>query len=77
MLIAGTIKNPQIGFEVPKTVANAYVAFDIKEKGTKPPLNIHTNMPEPLGPDLMMKMFVDAGCAGDCANRRSRTKQIQ
>ena len=30
-------------------------------------------MPEPLGPEVIMRMFVDADYAGNGANRRSRT----
>ena len=30
-------------------------------------------MPKPLGPEVIMRMFVNANEAGDGANRRSRT----
>ena len=51
--------------EFPKRDWNNFYG-DVKE-------HIPPAMPDPLGPEVIMRMFVDADYAGDGANGRSRT----
>ena len=55
-----------LGIEFPKRDCNN---FYVNVKEHVPPV-----VPKPLGPEVIMRLFVDANYTGDGANRKSRTR---